>query len=82
MKIWKTDDRWLSENYRVDGIATIPMPIKRKWFDMIKSGEKKEEYRSLRWEKRIIRHCKKCEDIGMMNEICNISIHQECLRND
>lgn len=21
------------------------LPIKRKWFDMIKSGEKKEEYR-------------------------------------
>lgn len=30
------------------------LPIKRKWFDMIVSGEKKEEYRELKeyWNKR------------------------------
>lgn len=30
------------------------LPIKRKWFDMIKSGEKKEEYREIKlyWFKR------------------------------
>jgi len=30
------------------------LPIKRKWFDMIVSGEKKEEYRELKeyWHKR------------------------------
>lgn len=30
------------------------LPIKRKWFDMIKSGEKKEEYRELKpyWKSR------------------------------
>lgn len=25
----------------------ITLPIKRKWFDMIQSGEKKEEYRNI-----------------------------------
>lgn len=31
------------------------LPIKRKWFDMIKSGEKKEEYREIKpyWSKRL-----------------------------
>lgn len=31
------------------------LPIKRKWFDMIKSGEKKEEYREIKlyWNSRI-----------------------------
>ena len=24
------------------------LPIKKKWFDMIKSGEKKEEYREIK----------------------------------
>ena len=26
----------------------LVLPIKRKWFDMIKSGEKKEEYREIK----------------------------------
>lgn len=32
----------------------LTLPIKKKWFDMIKSGEKKEEYREigLYWGKR------------------------------
>lgn len=31
------------------------LPIKKKWFDMIKSGEKKEEYREIKpyWTKRL-----------------------------
>ena len=33
----------------------IILPIKKKWFDMIKSGEKKEEYREIKpyWFKRL-----------------------------
>lgn len=33
----------------------LVLPIKKKWFDMILSGEKKEEYREIKpyWEKRI-----------------------------
>lgn len=27
----------------------LTLPIKKKWFDMIKSGEKKEEYREIKW---------------------------------
>ncbi len=27
----------------------LVLPIKKKWFDMILSGEKKEEYRELTW---------------------------------
>ena len=32
----------------------LVLPIKKKWFDMIKSGEKKEEYREIKpyWEIR------------------------------
>lgn len=31
------------------------LPIKKKWFDMIKSGEKKEEYREIKpyWRSRL-----------------------------
>ena len=34
---------------------TIHLPIKREWFDMILSGEKKEEYREVKpyWVKRL-----------------------------
>lgn len=34
---------------------TLVLPIKKKWFDMIASGEKKEEYRDIRfhWCSRI-----------------------------
>lgn len=34
---------------------TIHLPIKRKWFDMILSGEKREEYREIKpyWTKRL-----------------------------
>lgn len=34
----------------------LTLPLKKQWFDMIKSGEKKEEYRSISdyWRKRLI----------------------------
>ncbi len=34
----------------------LTLPLKKKWFDMIKSGEKKEEYReiNLYWVSRLI----------------------------
>ena len=34
----------------------LVLPIKRKWFDMIRSGEKKEEYREIKsyWTSRFI----------------------------
>jgi len=35
---------------------TLNMTLKRKWFDMILSGEKKEEYREIKkyWNKRFL----------------------------
>lgn len=35
----------------------LTLPIKKKWFDMILSGEKKEEYREIKpyWTKRFIK---------------------------
>ena len=37
-------------------IKTLPMTLKKKWFDMIVSGEKKEEYRESKvyWLKRLV----------------------------
>ena len=29
-------------------MKTLTLPLKKKWFDMIKSGEKKEEYREIK----------------------------------
>ena len=36
----------------------LVLPIKKKWFDMIVSGEKKEEYREIKsyWTKRLGNH--------------------------
>lgn len=35
----------------------LTLPIKKKWFDMILSGEKKEEYREIKpyWDKRLLK---------------------------
>lgn len=37
--------------------AILPLVLKGKWYDMIASGEKKEEYRDIKpyWRKRIIK---------------------------
>lgn len=36
-------------------MKTLTLSIKKKWFDMIKLGEKKEEYREIKlyWKKRL-----------------------------
>lgn len=36
-------------------MKTLVLPLKKKWFDMIKSGEKLEEYREINeyWKKRL-----------------------------
>ena len=33
---------------QMGGQAMLILPIKKKWFDMIRSGEKKEEYREIK----------------------------------
>ena len=37
-------------------MKTLTLPLKRKWFDMIKAGIKKEEYRDIKpyYEKRLL----------------------------
>ena len=44
----------------------LTLPIKKKWFDMIKSGEKKEEYREIKqyWFTRFNRSILHCESEG------------------
>ncbi|MBQ8616200.1 MAG: ASCH domain-containing protein [Clostridia bacterium] len=39
----------------------LTLPIKRKWFDMIVSGEKREEYRAptAYWKKRFVNEAKR-----------------------
>lgn len=36
----------------------LVLPIKKKWFDMIASGEKKEEYREIKpyYDKRLVKY--------------------------
>lgn len=48
----------------------LTLPIKKKWFDMIKSGEKKEEYREIKpyYEKRFY---------GLKTSICGYSATHE-----
>lgn len=31
-------------------MKTLTLPLKKPWFDKIKSGEKKEEYRNASWK--------------------------------
>lgn len=41
-------------------MATLTLPLKRKWFDMITSGVKKEEYRDVNyyWVARLLQKAK------------------------
>lgn len=38
----------------------LTLPIKKKWFDMILSGEKKEEYREIKpyYDSRLLNYCR------------------------
>ena len=42
----------------------LMLPIKKKWFDMIKNGEKKEEYREIKpyWKSRFYNAVKEVLD--------------------
>lgn len=49
------------------------LPIKKKWFDMIKSGEKKEEYREIKqyWTKRLLKSDINFNINAIMNRLRN-----------
>lgn len=56
----------------------LTLPIKKKWYDMIISGEKKEEYREVTQYYR-----KRFETIGLLDRygLPTIAIQQVLLRN-
>ena len=58
----------------------LHLVVKAKWFDMIKSGEKKEEYRELTmyWHKRIWRHWWEIHSIVFHRGYTNIIHEREC----
>lgn len=58
-------------------MATLYLPLKKKWFDMIKSVEKKEEYRekSLYWKSRFIPDY---NDYDLEHLIAHNSLHNDC----
>lgn len=47
----------------------LTLPIKKKWFDMILSGEKKEEYREIKpyWTKRFLKSDMKFNEDTVIN---------------
>lgn len=57
----------------------LTLPIKKKWFDMIKSGEKKEEYREIKpyYKSRFFNEYKKNN-----NNLCFYVIFRNGYRKD
>lgn len=53
-------------------MKVLHLVLKRKWFDMIASGEKKEEYREhkMYWKKRLVKdgywHSQVCKDFDIV----------------
>lgn len=45
-------------------MKTLDLVLKHRWYDMIASGEKKEEYREIKpyWIKRLVSDCKMVAD--------------------
>ena len=53
-------------------MKTLTLSLKKKWFDMIASGEKKEEYREISpyWIKRLLRCGFLCNGYFMGKIVC------------
>jgi hypothetical protein len=58
-------------------MKTLTLPLKKKWFEMIKSGQKKEEYRemSLYWKCRFLPNY---NDYDLEYLIAHNSLHNDC----
>ena len=58
-------------------MKTLTLSMKKQWFNMIKSGEKKEEYRemSLYWKCRFLPNY---NDYDLEHLIANNSLHTDC----
>lgn len=59
----------------------LHLVLKAKWFDMIKSGEKKEEYRDCSgyWIKRIWKNRNNIKSIAFHRGYTNVVHEMECL---
>lgn len=55
------------------GVPSLELVLKPKWYDMIESGEKPEEYREItaHWRVRICRDAHSCQ----MREVCKANIY-------
>ena len=49
-------DGWVEVWLVEQGMRVLDLPLKKEWYDMIKSGEKREEYREIKpyWSKRFV----------------------------
>lgn len=58
----------------------LHLVVKAKWFDMIKSGEKKEEYRErcLHWHQRIEKQI--IDSVVFHRGYTNVTHERECVR--
>lgn len=65
----------------MEGNKMLHLTIKKKWFDMIKSGDKTEEYRDIKlyWIKRL--KCSEMEDTGAIkfdNYFTHVTFYNGC----
>ena len=53
-------------------MKVLKMTLKKKWFDMILSGEKTEEYREIKqyWKTRLVERVCTDEEKGIYNDMC------------
>lgn len=76
-----TKHRHEYEGHAFNEIEAVHLPLKAKWYDMIESGEKKEEYRLLShhwkkffcWTRRVVR----CKDDNLKCGRC-YKVTSEC----
>ena len=60
---------------------TLYLPLKKKWYNMIESGEKTEEYREIKqyWCKRLsIKPCCQFEEGNLNDMSCPMDDGEEC----
>lgn len=52
-------------------METLHLTLKKKWFDMIASGEKKEEYREDKdyWRRRLLIRGESVDDMRLFHEV-------------
>ena len=56
---------------------TLHLVLKGKWYDMIASGVKTEEYREIKpyWEKRLLDYERLCDDTGIVGKEYQVKLN-------